>query len=330
MAFRAGITAATNYAASQEAVSQNSWDPNKLIQESMKARSAEKRAAMNAESKVRQTKNNIKADKAIIKARMDIEDSQMDLKKGLRKAGLVAAAGSLAASGFMKKPEMKAPDYTLMEEYIKNYNAKTGESRTKLEELIAEGPKQIDPSDYTIPGSTGNPETAESPTSLQPVSSTLTGNAKMLADSVARFESGSYGYDAFNQGGKKGGAQVVGKSGRFAQSGIGDGRPLTQMTVGEVIKQQSGYDDLSISDAEWRSRGGIHAVGRYQFIGPTLKDQVARSGISMDALFDESTQDKLFLDHLKYVGRIDPTWVGPAKNMDRSELSRLNALVPTL
>ncbi len=114
------------------------------------------------------------------------------------------------------------------------------------------------------------------------MSSPATGSRKELADAVAKYESGKHGYDAFNQGGTDGGTKVVGLSGSHATH---FGKPLTSMTVGEVIKRQSGYDDFSISDEQWRANGGIHAAGRYQFIGPTLKE-VSRMGLPMDTMFN--------------------------------------------
>ena len=339
MAFGAGARAAANYVSSQRAVAENSWDPDELIKQSMRARSAEKQTAMAAEKSKRVSDAKIDILKSNNDTRLALAQNEMDLKKGVRKAGLVATAGVLAGSALTKKPEMQRPDYSATEAYIQGYAARTQEDRNKLTDFITQGVQYPKTETQNPTGTKTEAVTKVEPidpvaeattTPPRPKSSVLTGNAKMIADKVAMFESGDYGYDAFNQGGKKGGTEVVGKYGRFAESGIGDGRSLTQMTVGEVIKQQSGYDDFTISDAEWRRRGGIHAVGRYQFIGPTLKEQVARSGIPMDAMFDEATQDKLFIDHLKYVGRIDPTWVGPAKNMDPGELSRLNALVPSL
>lgn len=107
---------------------------------------------------------------------------------------------------------------------------------------------------------------------------------------IAVPESGNWGYDAANEGSyDAGGTQPI-------NPGTGTdkfGRPLTSMTVGEVL--QLGAD------------GDIHAAGRYQFIHDTLKEQVGKFGVPKDAMFDESMQDYLTLNYM----RQNPTaWIG--------------------
>ncbi|MCP3666002.1 MAG: efflux RND transporter permease subunit, partial [Gammaproteobacteria bacterium] len=107
---------------------------------------------------------------------------------------------------------------------------------------------------------------------------------------IARPESGAWGYDAANEGSyDTAGTQPI-------NPGTGTdkyGRPLTSMTVGEVL-------DLG-------AKGNIHAAGRYQFIHDTLKEQVGKHGVPLDAKFDESMQDYLTLAYM----RQNPTaWVG--------------------
>ena len=80
-----GSAARQQYYDTSAAVAKNSVDPNKLIQESMKARSMQKKAAMDAESAVRQTKENIRGEMAIVQRDIDIDKTRMDLKKNLRK-----------------------------------------------------------------------------------------------------------------------------------------------------------------------------------------------------------------------------------------------------
>ena len=115
------------------------------------------------------------------------------------------------------------------------------------------------------------------------------------------------GYDAMNKGGTNGGHRAIG-------SGTGSanfGRPLTQMTVGQVL-------------AQGRS-GGIHAAGRYQFINTTLQGLVDRGKAGTGELFNEATQDKLAVALLReqtgafwsgrasagsYVPGLGRTWIG--------------------
>ena len=115
------------------------------------------------------------------------------------------------------------------------------------------------------------------------------------------------GYDAMNKGGRNGGHTAIG-------SGTGSanfGRPLTQMTVGEVL-------------ANGRA-GNIHAAGRYQFISSTLQGLVDRGKARTGELFNEATQDKLAVALLRertgafwsgtssagsYIPGLGRTWIG--------------------
>lgn len=102
---------------------------------------------------------------------------------------------------------------------------------------------------------------------------------KGLLDLIASKESSNDtangGYDSLNTGGSAGGHVAHG-------SGTGlekFGRPLTQMTVGEVMDLQA--------------RGVLHATGRYQIIGGTLRGLVSRGKASRSDLYDQTTQDRL-------------------------------------
>ena len=149
--------------------------------------------------------------------------------------------------------------------------------------------------------------------------STLTGVNKQLTEYVAGGESGRFGYDAMNQGTDADG-NIVG-SGAFSKI-LGGGTPLTSLSLKEVIDKQSGYDDRTISNEEWRRRGGLHAAGRYQFIGPTLKDEVTRMGLDLNTKFSPAVQDKIYLSHLKRVGSFQP-WEAVNKRPDRFEMEKL-------
>lgn len=62
-----------------------------------------------------------------------------------------------------------------------------------------------------------------------------------------------------------------------SQAGYTPPKPISQMTVGEIMDAQ---------------RGNLHAVGKYQIIPSTMKDFVQSMGISRDDVFNEETQDK--------------------------------------
>ncbi len=240
-------------------------------------------------------------------------------------AGILPAVGKIVGSAFKKDPKRPPPLLTV--EPVKPETiTRGGDTGDRPQAPTRRKPE-------TIPTSLGSTST-DTPTSVSKVTFTpstsdyagLQGNAKHVADAIGKYESGGHGYDAFNQGGKNGGTEVVGLSGSHAAH---FGKPLTSMTVGEVLKRQSGYDDFSISDKQWRDNGGLHAVGRYQFVGPTLKDEVARMGLSMDTPFNQKTQDDIFVSHAKRIGNISP-WVGPMSNYNASERARLNNMIQTM
>ena len=106
---RTGLQAMNNAQLANKAVSENSWDPNKLIKESMKARSAEKQmaAAADAAVDVGRSKNRM----TITKAEFEVDkfNMQQDVKKSQRKAGMIAAAGQIIGTGLIKTPDPKKP-----------------------------------------------------------------------------------------------------------------------------------------------------------------------------------------------------------------------------
>ena len=151
--------------------------------------------------------------------------------------------------------------------------------------------------------------------SFSPASgSGLTGDWAKAARAVAATESGPWGYDAMNQGGYDGGYGAI-NSGAYAER-LGNGRPLTDMTINEVMQVQSGWNDRSITDKQWRDRGGVWAAGAYQFIPSTLASVVKKSGIDPNSKFDANTQDALFKFHAKQVGSFQPWWGTHGKGIE--------------
>jgi hypothetical protein len=97
-----------------------------------------------------------------------------------------------------------------------------------------------------------------------------------LLDLVASQESSGYGnYDAMNTGGAAGGTIAYGS----ANSKQVFGRGLSQMSIGEVMNLQAA--------------GKVHAAGRYQIIGGTLRGLIQNGAAKLEDRFDAATQDKL-------------------------------------
>ena len=139
---------------------------------------------------------------------------------------------------------------------------------------------------------------------------------------IGTYESdGAGGYDAVNQYGAEGGhstgAELGMYSGRFSQMSQHGGRELTSMTLQEIMDLQS--DDGSLTNDQWRDAGRLHAVGRYQFIGSTLKAIVQQSGIDPNTQFTPEVQDAMALYLLRTATSGIGQWVGPATHATVSE-----------
>ena len=106
--------------------------------------------------------------------------------------------------------------------------------------------------------------------------------AQQVKAIVSKRESPNAGYDAINRG--RGGDTPGGATRRY-------GKPLTQMTLGEVKALQARE---------------LNAVGKYQFIEETLAEAAERAGITDNMLFNEAVQDRIFFVHLDDNGLYQP------------------------
>ena len=138
-------------------------------------------------------------------------------------------------------------------------------------------------------------------------------------DVLGKYESDSVGgYDAINQIGIAGGRGVEGYSGDIRKMKQHGGRALTDMSVGEIMSLQNNSGaNRQLSNQEWINQGRLHAVGRYQFIGPTFASEVQRQGIDRNAKFTPDLQDQMGLSYLKKTGI--GSWVGPSDKATAAE-----------
>ena len=250
-----------------------------------------------------------------------------EIKASQRKAGGLAAIGKIAGAGFLAsrdntkgRERPKADRKSINDKYRTDLAATTERQNNEVDKhgpFKAESFKSGDSAGKVAPAV--NAAKATSGTSL------LTGNAKFVADSVAVPESGDWGYEAFNQGGAASGTKVLGKSGSYLDT---YGTSLTAMSLGDIFHKQNTKQRGLSMDQHLKS-GGLHAVGRYQFIGPTLQDEVNRMGLSHDTKFTPEIQDKIFINHIKRVGNISP-WVGPSTKWDQSKKNQINGMIAGL
>jgi len=322
---------------------QTGVDTNKLIQTERQGRETKRKAKYGAESPLIKNALNLTALKKgdDIKRKSDKEVEKI-MKPARQMAGVLALTntglamkkmGQDAAIAAQESAELKKirEANTAMEA---QENAEKRALRNKISDFLKNGgnstpdaiPSTATPTTGT---STMSPSLSTSTTNL-PVAtgSTLTGSAKILADDIAGPESGNYGYEAFNQGGEKGGTAIpVGfKSGNYKNT---FGSSLTDKSIGEIMELQRDPGRSAMSDADWVSSGKLHAVGRYQFIGNTLRDEVTRMGLPLDTKFTPEVQDQIFLSHAKRVGNISP-WVGPSIKYSAEKQNQLNNIIASL
>ena len=241
-------------------------------------------------------------------------EAKQELQGAKRKAGMLAAAGKFLGTGIggLAPSNRKKREVGTNDEY---YTKRIDKYRSDIEEL-----KNTPLPTFDTPTNTGAGSTSTSSFSSNTSGTDLTGARKELADAIAGPESGSYGYQAFNQGGADGGTRVLGKSGSHKEL---MGRDLTDMTLSEIFQKQN----LGGSRAEFEAAGGLHAVGRYQFIGPPLQEEVKLMGLDPNTTkFTPQVQDDIFFSHIKRIGNISP-WIGPSVNYDASKKAHLNNLI---
>ena len=293
-------------------------DYGKLSQMAMKTQAEENVAGMAAASKV--TRAGIKAYEGTVKQgnRIEVFNKGQEIKSSQKMAGGIAAIGKMAGVGYLaskdntKGRERPKGDRTSI---IDSFKASNKASNERYDDATATlGPYKSTVAGSSTPKKVTGASAPTTPSSVAPIGGSLTGNQRTVADAIAKYESGDWGYEAFNQGGAAGGTKVLGKSGSHQTT---FGRSLTDMTLGEIYhKQNTAQRGLSMS--EHISSGGLHAVGRYQFIGPTLQAEAKRMGLSPDTKFTPQVQDNIFLNHIKRVGDISP-WVGPTNNYSASQ-----------
>ena len=346
---------ANNYAAAGRAASNkfvqilNAQAENKVRYDKI----AEAAVTQDAMNRANTAKNNARIANRKIASETDIliekERAKRDkdirgINKQARMTGMLAGGAALLGGGIALMNKKDEPDERLslvqqQAEYWRNRYKQAGidieeaDARyTSLTEQLEKSGNSLNSGGSNSSGSKSqsNSSTGQNSNSSQSSGSGqyagLQGGAKTLADAIARYESGDWGYEAFNQGGAASGRKVLGKSGSYKE--LMGGRSLTDLTLGEIFDKQN-TKAKGMSMEEHIKSGGLHAVGRYQFIGSTLQDEVSRMGLSLDTKFTPQIQDKIFLNHIKRVGDISP-WVGPSDNYSESEKANFRNIIQGL
>ena len=181
---RAGRISSQRFNNAMTAVAVNSVDPNKLIQESMKARSREKQMAMKAKSVLKRTEKDIEVFEARNDAEMTIGKAKMDMKKTQRKAGLLAAGAAMIGGSIMDAKRDKTPpptfqsDLTGLEAIIQKKEGSLQQKMEDLREFREKGPDKVTVPSFNedgtlnLSGSTLGEQTAGTIKSTDPTAST--------------------------------------------------------------------------------------------------------------------------------------------------------------
>ena len=306
---QAGKAGAKGVADAFKVARSNAPDYGGLGEAGMKARSAERQAATAAESTVAQAglaaMSKVQSTKVTEEAKLKVLDKKIDAK---RKAGIVGAVGAVIGGGFMamennKAKARQAERDARMDAQDAQRLQTMADFRAQIRELQDSRSKPDRPkrSDYTVePDYSGVPKGSDGSSTTSSASTgslTFSDIQKQTADIVAKYESkGSGDYNAFNLSGSNDGHTAHG-SGDSSQGQFG--KPLTQMTIGEI--RQLG------------NAGKIHATGRYQFTHNTgsFGEAVQFAGLKDTDLFSSENQDKMFLAFGQKYG--PSRWVGLSK-----------------
>ena len=330
-AVRAGQQAGQNYVDIHRETVKYANKPGEINKAAYKAQSAEKQVATEVNARAKKTE--LRADAEITKAKMSIDHNKKlaSINSTNRKAGIVGALGMLGSdliteSKMGEAPRMERPDFTTLDKIGTDRQADLDRRKE-----IEAGRVSMSYAEKMAEFKNKNPQASNNTAALNtesvaPIkydrsSSTLTNAQRAGLDVLGKYESDSVGgYDAINQIGVKGGRGVKGYSGDIRKMGQHKGRSLTNMSVGEIMSLQNNSGaNRQLSDQEWINQGRLHAVGRYQFIGPTFASEVSRQGIDTNAKFTPDLQDQMGLSYLKRSGI--KSWVGPNDHATAAERS---------
>ena len=304
---QAGKSAADETLRAFAASRRNAPKYDKLAEDAVNMRSKEKIAAMKAEQEVAL---------AGIKAKSDVKSFEiknqaiMKRDKAKRKAGALAVAGKFFNQGASYLGEKRTKREVGSEDsWYDSQIKRTEDSYKQYADLLNDDGTLKDTSTSTSTSNTGGNDSGKitdstATTSGGEVTSTLSDVQSAGLKAIREVESGHYGYDAYNLGGRTEFEPIGSGSatdGRF-------GKPLTQMTIGEI--KQLG------------NSGKIHATGAYQFTHNTgsFGEAAAFAGLSDNDLFTPANQDAMALAFGKKYGW--ERWSGLKKDSGRAQLAQ--------
>ena len=319
---RAGKAVAADFEKSLDAARTYSPKADDLVIAADTIRAKEKIAANKIKGEV--TARGIRAAASVKSEKMDIQGKQK-VRKAKRKAGVLAAGGKLVGEGGSLLGEEPRDKRTVgegseaIDKLIEENEKKAGELRTQAEEVDLTGgfvPQEV-PASSNTSGSASNTGSGDN-TNSNPSSNSSSNTAGTSNTSrsnlqphqvkglkaIREVESGPYGYEAYNLGGKT----------EFDPIGSGSasdgryGKKLTEMTIGEI--------------KALGNSGKIHATGAYQFTHNTgsFGEAASFAGLSDNDLFTPANQDRMALAFGQRYGW--ERWSGLKKDPGRASLAQ--------
>lgn len=304
---QAGKSAADETVRAFAASRRNAPKYDKIAEDAVNMRSKEKIAAMKAEQEVALAGIRAKSD---VKSHEIKNQAMMKRDKAKRKAGALAAAGKFFSEGTTYLGEKRTKREVGSEDsWYDSQIEQTKDSYIQYANLLNDdGTLKSDTPTSNTGGTSGGKVTSSTDTSggtTSTTTSTLTDTQTAGLKAIREVESGHYGYEAYNLGGRTEFEPIGSGSatdGRF-------GKPLTQMTIGEIKA-------LGAS-------GKIHATGAYQFTHNTgsFGEAASFAGLTDNDLFTPANQDAMALAFGKKYGW--ERWSGLKKDSGRAQLAQL-------
>lgn len=173
-----------------------------------------------------------------------------------------------AAGDFGRRPLMRDPAIP-WEKYKQQWGQKKGVFFNREIFPLKDNSKDTEQAANALTGQQKSDLTQLQESAVQPQTKLMGGGVGKYAPLFDLIAKGEGGYNSINRG--KAGDSPGGAAKYF-------GKNLTDMTVGEIMDLQA--------------QNKVYAVGKYQIVPSTMKDFVARGGVSRSDMFNTKTQEK--------------------------------------
>ena len=252
-----------------------------------------------------------------------------------RMAGMLAGIGALSYE--FTRPKIKPPKPPERQSAdMSGVQSELSDQLANLQSQLKDLKSGINDTDEKPTSSSGTVTDTSTSSTTQPLESATTVKPFKVEgfddldhqafNALMSVEGGPAKFDAVNQGGKDDGYGIPdwAYSGAFSGMKQHGGRKLTDLSLSEIMELQRDPGKGVMSNQQWADAGKLHAVGAYQFIGPTLKAEVTAMGLDPSTKFTPQVQMQIAKSHAKRVGGLkEGTWRG-IKNMTAAQKAIIN------